>query len=72
MKKLTTIFIEKYNLSSGFAALIVSVILAFAFQFVRLFAGHDDGYMVKMLKIGTITAFIIWAYLYIRKNKSEI
>ena len=72
MKKLIIIFIKKYNVSPGFAVLIVSVILAFTFQFMRLFAGHDDGYMVKILKIGTTAVFLIWAYLYIRKIKSKI
>ena len=72
MKRTIKLVKEKYTASSGFAALIITLILAFGFQFMRLFAGHDDGYIVKTLKIGTITIFLIWSYIYIKKNERDI
>jgi hypothetical protein len=56
--------------SPAFAALCVSFALAFLFQAMRLFAGHNGGYTVKLVKIFTALLFIGWAFSYLKKQKT--
>ena len=64
--------IKRYAESSGLAALMVSFMLAFLFQLIRLLIGHNDGNTVKILKIITTLVFLVWAFGYVKNNKPTL
>jgi uncharacterized membrane protein len=70
MKRQTDWFFEKYTGSPALASLAVAFVLAFLFQIMRQFAGHNDGSTVKAIKIITALIFFCWAISYIKKYRS--
>jgi protein-S-isoprenylcysteine O-methyltransferase Ste14 len=61
---------KAYHSSAGAAAVMVVLLLVVFFQTLRMYAGHTDSNWVKLLKIGTALAFVLWCGIYLAKQKN--